>query len=66
MSMFTIMKIWRKQSMNENAIVCNMISFIEEKERDLQVERLTTGQVKSDIVKLILDELERETSNENK
>ena len=52
--------------MNENAIVCNMISFIEEKERDLQVERLTTGQVKSDIVKLILDELERETSNENK
>ena len=52
--------------MNEHDIVCNMISFIEEKERDLQVEKLTTGQVRSDIVKLILDELERETSNENK
>lgn len=51
--------------MSDHAIVENMIRFIEEKERQLQVERLTTGQVRSDIVKSILDELERETANEN-
>lgn len=52
--------------MNDNDIVNNMIEFIEEKERQLQVERISGGQIKSDIVKQILDELERETANENK
>ena len=52
--------------MNEDMIISEMISFIEEKEKQLQVEKLTTGQSKSDIVKAILDELESLTSNENK
>ena len=51
--------------MSDHAIIENMIQFIEEKERQLQVERLTTGQVRSDIVKSLLDELERESTNEN-
>ena len=51
--------------MNDHGVVESMIKFIEEKERQLQVEKLTTGQVRSDIVKSILDELERETANEN-
>lgn len=51
--------------MNDHSIIENMVQFIEEKERQLQVEKLTTGQVRSDIIKSILDELERETTNEN-
>lgn len=51
--------------MSDHAIIEHMIQFIEEKERQLQVEKLTTGQVRSDIIKSILDELERETTNEN-
>ena len=47
--------------MNEAKIVEKMITFIEDKERQLQVEKLTTGQNKGDIVKAILDELERRT-----
>lgn len=51
--------------MNEQEIVQNMISFITEKEQQLQIEKLSTGQAKTDIIKLILDELERVTTNED-
>ncbi len=51
--------------MNESEIASKMISFIEDKERQLQVRKLSVDQSKSDVVKSILDELERVTSNEN-
>lgn len=52
--------------MNEQDIVANMIAFIEKKERELQFNKISAdNQAKSDIVKSILDELERVT-NENK
>ena len=51
--------------MNERDIVNKMISFIEEKERQLQLNKLTADQAKSDIVKSILDELERVSTKEN-
>ena len=51
--------------MNERDIVNKMISFIEEKERQLQLSKLTADQAKSDIVKSILDELERVCADEN-
>jgi hypothetical protein len=44
----------------------SMIQFIEDKERELQAAKLTDSQNRTDIVKSILDELERVTSNENK
>ena len=49
--------------MNEREIVNNMIAFVEEKER--QLSKLTAEQAKSDIVKSILDELERVSADEN-
>ena len=53
--------------MNDNGVVNNMIAFIEEKEKQLQAEKmLGENSAKNDIVKAILDELEREVSNENK
>lgn len=53
--------------MNEEYLVKNMIKFIEEKEHQLQTEKmLGESSAKSDIVKSILDELDREISNENK
>lgn len=51
--------------MNESEIASKMISFIEEKERQLQVNKLSVDQSRSDVVKAILDELERVTSDEN-
>lgn len=51
--------------MNESEIASKMISFIEEKERQLQVNKLSVDQSRSDVVKSILDELERVTSDEN-
>lgn len=52
--------------MNEQEIVRNMIAFIEEKERQLQTSKITADpQAKSDVVKSILDELERVTASEN-
>ena len=51
--------------MNERDIENKMISFIEEKERQLQLNKLTADQAKSDIVKSILDELERGSADEN-
>lgn len=49
--------------MNDDVIIEHMISFIEQKERSLQSEKtITDNRSKSDIVKAILDELEREMS----
>lgn len=63
--MFMTTKMWRIQSMNESEIASTMISFIEAKERQLQVNKLSADQSRSDVVKAILDELERVTSDEN-
>ena len=53
--------------MNDNAVVKNMITFIEDKEHQLQAEKmLGETSAKNDIVKSILDELDKEVSNENK
>ena len=53
--------------MSDNGVVNNMIAFIEEMEKQLQAEKmLGENSAKNDIVKAILDELEREVSNENK
>lgn len=52
--------------MNEQRIIDNMISFIEKKERELQANKMgTDNHTRNDIVKAIIDELERETTNEN-
>lgn len=51
--------------MSESEIVRKMIGFIEEKERQLQVSKLSVDQSRNDVVKAILDELERVTSDEN-
>ena len=52
--------------MNEQAIVDKMIAFIEQKERELQANKMSAdNHAKSDVVKSIMDELERETTNEN-
>ena len=48
--------------MNEQEIVSQMITFIEEKERQLQNSRLATdNQQRNNVVQSILDELERVT-----
>lgn len=52
--------------MNESEIASKMISFIEDKERQLQVNRLSVDQSRSDVVKSILNELERVMSSEDK
>ena len=52
--------------MNEQAIVDKMISFIEQKERELQANKMSAdNHANNDLVKSIMDELERETTNEN-
>ena len=52
--------------MNEQAIVDKMITFIEMKERELQANKMSAdNHAKNDIIKSIMDELERETTNEN-
>lgn len=48
-----------------NKAVDDMIKFIEVKERELQAAKLAETQSRTDIVKAILDELDRVTSNEN-
>ena len=48
--------------MNEQEIVSQMITFIEEKERQLQNSRLAAdNQQRNNVVQSILDELERVT-----
>lgn len=52
--------------MNEQIVIDKMIDFIEEKERQLQIEKLSNdSNAKKDIVKAILDKLDKEISNEN-
>lgn len=51
--------------MNEQDVVQSLIEFITEKEKQLQIEKISTGQTKTDIVKQILDELERATTDED-
>jgi len=51
--------------MNDN-IVKHMIDFIEEKEKQLQASKFSNdNQMKSDVVKAIIDELEREIKDED-
>ena len=58
---------WRTLQMNEKEIVTDMISFIEKKERELQFNKMSADtQARNDVVKSILDELERVTTDENK
>ena len=52
--------------MNEQEIATHMIRFIEERERQLQINKtLADPQAKGDVVKAILDELERVTPDED-
>lgn len=52
---------------NKEEIVKDMIQYIEEEERNLQAARIANDNrvVKTDIVKDILDKLEKEMSHEN-
>lgn len=53
--------------MSDNKVVDNMIVYIEKKEKQLQAEKMFgENSAKNDIVKSILDQLEKEVSNENK
>ena len=66
MSMYMTMRTWRLRSMNDQEIVKHMIDYIEQKERQVASNKLAaTTQSKGDVVKAILDELERVTTNEN-
>lgn len=52
--------------MTKDEVVKNMIDFIEKEEIYLQASKMVNdSKVKPDIVNRILDELEREVSNEN-
>ena len=52
--------------MSDSNVVKNMIVFIEEREKQLQAEKmLGENAAKNDIVKAILKQLETEVSNEN-
>ena len=55
-------------SEHEQKIVERMISFVEDRERQYQQSKLVSTsdqQAKNDVVKSILDELERAISDEN-
>lgn len=53
--------------MSEQDVVASMISFVEKRERELQSSKMSADtQAKNDVVKSILDELERVTTDENK
>jgi len=51
--------------MNEKDIEKDMIEFITKKEHKFQISKLDYGKPKKNIVKDILNELERVTTNEN-
>lgn len=52
--------------MNEQVIVDKMVAFIEKKEREIQANKMSAdNQTKNDVIKSIMDELERVTENEN-
>ncbi len=65
--MYMIMKKWRIIAMNKEEVVENLISYIEEAERNLQASKMSNElkSAKTDIVNNILDELEKEIKNEN-
>lgn len=53
--------------MNDSNVVNNMIDFIEEREKQLQAEKmLGENAARNDIVKAILKQLDKEVSDENK
>ena len=53
--------------MSDEIIVSDLIKYFEDKERKVQASKLANdSQAKTDVVKAILDELEREIKNENK
>lgn len=53
--------------MNEHDVVEEMINFIEKKERELQANKMSVdSQAKNDVIKMILDELERVSTDEDK
>lgn len=52
--------------MTKEEIVKNIIEFIEDEERNLQASKMANdNKVKTDIVNSVLEELEREISDEN-
>lgn len=52
--------------MNDEKIVNNMITFIENKEKEVQQSKMKSdSQTKTDVVKSILDKLESEIKDEN-
>lgn len=52
--------------MNNQMIVQHMVDFIENKEKELQADKLNTDtKAKKGIVQSILDELDSEVKNEN-
>lgn len=52
--------------MNKETIIKNMIEFIEQKEQEIQNNKMISeGYQKKDIVNMIIDELEKEIKNEN-
>lgn len=61
------MMIWRLNQMSSQAIVQHMIGFIEEKEKELQADKMNSAnKTKKNVVQSILDELDAEVKNENK
>ncbi len=50
----------------DSAIVKHMIEYIDQKERDFQASKLSDSQKHSEVVKAIINELEKETADENK
>lgn len=64
--MFLSMMIWRWEQMSSQAITRHMVEFIEEKEKEIQADRLNAGnRLKKNVVQSILDELDAEVKNEN-
>ena len=52
--------------MSSHEIVQHMISFIEDKEKELQADKFNVGNKgKKNVVQAILDELDSEVKNEN-
>ena len=61
------MKTWRPLMMNKDKVIKNMILFIEKEERKFQTETFTPESKvsKNGIVTAIMEELDKEVSNEN-
>ena len=52
--------------MSKEKVISAMVSFIEKKEKEAQLKKVgAENHEKIDVVKAILDELEREMKNEN-